>query len=104
MARRRSRSRDGLRAAPHPVQLVVPAQGMFSTAEVAELADALASGASGRKAIGVRVPASEPRVKRASFTGPFYSWMFTRSSTPTHRQCTHQASEKAHCHTSTGDD
>ena len=27
-------------------------------AEVAELADALASGASGRKAIGVRVPAS----------------------------------------------
>ena len=29
-------------------------------AEVAELADALASGASGRKAIGVRVPASAP--------------------------------------------
>ena len=35
------------------------------TAEVAELADALASGASGRKAIGVRVPASAP-VSRAT--------------------------------------
>ena len=32
----------------------------FLDAEVAELADALASGASGRKAIGVRVPASAP--------------------------------------------
>ena len=37
-----------------------PASYVFSTAEVAELADALASGASGRKAIGVRVPASAP--------------------------------------------
>ena len=34
--------------------------GFLSTAEVAELADALASGASGRKVIGVRVPASAP--------------------------------------------
>src|SRR5206468_7641255 len=32
-------------------------------AEVAELADALASGASGRKAIGVRVPASAPVIE-----------------------------------------
>ena len=32
----------------------------IAAAEVAELADALASGASGRKAIGVRVPASAP--------------------------------------------
>src|SRR5438105_14909470 len=35
-------------------------------AEVAELADALASGASGRKAIGVRVPASAPLDSAAS--------------------------------------
>src|SRR6185369_7171595 len=35
-------------------------------AEVAELADALASGASGRKAIGVRVPASAPDFARRS--------------------------------------
>jgi hypothetical protein len=32
----------------------------ISTAEVAELADALASGASGRKLIGVQIPASAP--------------------------------------------
>src|SRR5262245_48873489 len=42
------------------LQWEVPADGKHSTAEVAELADALASGASGRKAIGVRVPASAP--------------------------------------------
>src|SRR5580765_3271139 len=41
-------------------------------AEVAELADALASGASGRKAIGVRVPASAPRSKEARFAGLFH--------------------------------
>ena len=38
----------------------VPPLRRSHTAEVAELADALASGASGRKAIGVRVPASAP--------------------------------------------
>ena len=43
------------------VILSVPA-GRFpsSCAEVAELADALASGASGRKPIGVQIPASAP--------------------------------------------
>ena len=41
-------------------------------AEVAELADALASGASGRKAIGVRVPASAPRSKGPVSAGPFF--------------------------------
>ena len=39
--------------------MFLPAHEFFF-AEVAELADALASGASGRKAIGVRVPASAP--------------------------------------------
>ena len=36
----------------------------ISTAEVAELADALASGASGRKLIGVQIPASAPDFAR----------------------------------------
>ena len=43
--------------------------GCHPTAEVAELADALASGASGRKAIGVRVPASAPLVRPRSAHG-----------------------------------
>ena len=43
--------------------MCVPAGRVFAasrTAEVAELADALASGASGRKPIGVQIPASAP--------------------------------------------
>ena len=40
--------------------MFLPSSCLHVFAEVAELADALASGASGRKAIGVRVPASAP--------------------------------------------
>ena len=48
--------------------LCVPARGIApSHAEVAELADALASGASGRKVIGVQIPASAPFFKNGSF-------------------------------------
>ena len=39
--------------------------GKISTAEVAELADALASGASGSNPIGVQIPASAPSTKPA---------------------------------------
>ena len=43
-------------------------------AEVAELADALASGASGRKAIGVRVPASAPTLAHAGQRQVSFGW------------------------------
>ena len=40
--------------------LFLPGEILSHCAEVAELADALASGASGRKPIGVQIPASAP--------------------------------------------
>jgi hypothetical protein len=42
----------------------VPLSGKILTAEVAELADALASGASGSNLIGVQIPASAPDFAR----------------------------------------
>jgi hypothetical protein len=47
-------------------------------AEVAELADALASGASGRKAIGVRVPASAPTNRAVTHNLLSTSWRETQ--------------------------
>jgi hypothetical protein len=43
----------------------------FHHAEVAELADALASGASGRKVVEVRVLSSAPSQEETQSTGPF---------------------------------
>ena len=48
------------RGARRRVIMSVPPSGKISTAEVAELADALASGASGSNPIGVQIPASAP--------------------------------------------
>ena len=55
-----------------PCQRGCATRADHNTAEVAELADALASGASGRKPIGVRVPASAPILAAAQ------SWCLNR--------------------------
>src|SRR5207248_2805324 len=52
----------------HPVLLTCPARTIswvLARAEVAELADALDSGSSARKGVGVRVPASAPNTTAA---------------------------------------
>jgi hypothetical protein len=54
---------------------MIPASPEWATcgfsAEVAELADAQASGACARKGVKVRVLSSAPQIEKARFTGPF---------------------------------